>query len=242
MIKRLMVFPDVHLNTAISQPYAIARHFLKEYKPDELILLGDFLDCNSLSHWLDNKKLTMENKRFMKEIDFANIELDFLAKHTKKIVYLEGNHEDWIDQYLEKHPELQGLIEIPHKLKLEERGIEWHEMNQMYKVGKLYLTHGFYITKYHACKNLHTLGCNICYGHSHNAQTYQINMKMQEPFMAYGLGCLCDHEPYYMKGRPCNWINQLAVIDVDTQTGQFNLTPINIIRGALLFNGEKHTW
>lgn len=196
------------------------------------------MECKALCHWIECKKKLCENKRFSKECAVANRELDFLQKHSKDVVYLEGNHENWVEQYIEKKPEVEELLEIPTKLDLKERGIGWVPQNRLYRVGKMYFIHGVYIYKYHAQKHLTAYGCNICYGHTHTAQTHQLNMKMQDPIMAYGLGCLCDHEPHWMRGRPANWMNQFAVMDVQEDTGRFNLNTINITRGQFIYNGR----
>ena len=238
-INNIIILPDVHLNEeGYHSSYALVRKFIAAFEPDEIILLGDFMDCVSLCHWNENKRITMENKRWLKECDMANKELDFLQKYSDKVTYLEGNHERWSYDYAERHPEMQGYVEVPIRLNLKARNIDWHTMNTLYQIGDIYFTHGIYINKYHSHKHLERLGCNICYGHSHNSQTFQINMKMQSPFMAYGLGCLCGHSPRYMKNKPCNWINQFAVCYSDNKTGFFNLIPVNIIDDSFIWNGR----
>lgn len=169
----------------------------------------------------------------------ANKELDFLQEHAKKVTYLEGNHENWVEQYVDKHPEMEGLIEVPIKLKLKKRGIEWHKYNTLYKVGNLYFTHGCFTGKYHAAKHLQAFGCNLVYGHSHNTQTSMQNMKMQDVYVAYGLGCLCDHEPEYMKGRPANWINSFGIVYFNKK-GNFNFYQINIIDNNFMWEGKEY--
>jgi predicted phosphodiesterase len=236
MIERTVILPDVHLtDSGYAFPYGLVKKFIKGYKPDEIIILGDFMDNISLSHWIEDKKRPMEGRRYKKECEVANRELDFLQANSKKVVYLEGNHEFWTEMYLDKNPNMCGILEIPIVLDLKERGIRYLHINKLYKKGKIYFTHGCYATKYHANKMLQTYGCCICYGHTHNAQTHMMNMKMQEPIMAYGLGCLCDHAPFYLRNRPANWINQFAVMESDEKG--FNLTPINITRKRFIWGG-----
>ena len=240
MIKRVLILPDVHLTgEGYSPSYSLAKTFVKDIRPDEIILLGDFLDCTSLSHWIENKTLLLENKRYLLEIGNANEELDYLQKYSKKVTYLEGNHENWVQQYIEKHPMLEGMLEIPLRLELKERNIEWFPLNELYRVGKMYFLHGDTTVKYHASKMLQDYGCCLCYGHTHTAQTAQMNMKMQEPIMAYGLGCLCSHEPHYMKGKHARWIDQVGIMEYD-ENGNFNLTPINITAGQFIWEGKEY--
>jgi predicted phosphodiesterase len=242
MIEKYLLVPDPH-NTerTLHKPYVRVKDFALEWRPDETILMGDFMNMDSLAHWNDSKskKLEMEGRRFKKEVEVCNKELDYWQEVSKRVTYIEGNHEEWVAQYIGKHPETEGLIELPNVLHLNERGIKWVRLNRLYKVGKLYLTHGAYATKYHAMAHLLKYGCCLCYGHTHTAQIAQINMKMQEALMAWGLGCLCDHEPSYMKGKPANWINQFAVLYVNTKNGRFNLYPINIIKGKFIWEGKE---
>ena len=233
-----IVLPDVHLDEGVNKIYKVVKSFIATVEPDIIIIAGDFMDCPSFSHWDMDKRQLMEGKRFAKECAVANRELDFLQRYSKKVVYIEGNHENWVVQYIQRNPEMEGLIELPLRLRLEERNIEWVPMNELYRIGNLYFTHGMYTNKYHAIQHLVRLGCNICYGHVHNAQTAQINMKMQEPYMAYGLGCLCDSAPHYMKGKPCNWINQFAQFYINNRNDNFALYPINIIGDEILWGGR----
>jgi len=240
MIKRAVILPDVHLTDSVPTPYLTVKGFIKDFKPHEIILLGDFMDISSLSAWDYDKKRPMEGRRFKKEVNCANRELDFLQKHTEKITYIEGNHEDRVNRYLDKNPEMEGMIEIRENLRLKDRKIKWWKMNKLYKLGDMHFTHGMWTNKYNAQKHLTNLGCNITYGHAHGTQTAMQNMAMQKPYIAYALGCLCGHEPDYLKGRPANWINQFGVMYYDTKNGNFNLYPINIIKNKFVFNGRLY--
>jgi len=239
MTERILILPDIHLEgSKTPKPYLAIKPFIKDFKPHEIILLGDFLDCTSVSAWLKNKKRKTENKRLLKEYDRGNEELDFLAKYSKQITYLEGNHENWVERYIDENPNVEGLLELPKKLHLTKRDIKWFKLNTLYRKGKAFFTHGIFYNKYHAWKHLITYGCCIVYGHSHNAQTHMMNMKMQEPIMAYGLGCLCDHEPDFLKGKPANWLNQFGVFMLNGKTGRFNLYPVNITANKFIWNKE----
>ena len=241
MIEKTIILPDVHLtDEGYASPYALAKKLIKDVQPDEIIILGDFMDCTSLSHWIENKRKLLEGRRYKKEYQLANKELDFLQKNSKKVTYLEGNHEYWVAMYLEKSPHLDDILNLPQVLRLKERKIEWYPMNTLYKKGKIYFTHGCYINKYHAQKMMQIYGCCICYGHTHNAQTTMMNMKMIEPIMSYGLGCLCNHSPHYMRNRPANWLCQVGYMESDRKTGNFNLTPINITDDQFIWQGKVY--
>jgi predicted phosphodiesterase len=239
-LRSCIVIPDAHLTDKTPEDYKAIKGFIKEFKPHTILILGDFMDVEALSAWDYDKKRIMEGRRYLKEVACANIELDFLQKHSKEVIYLEGNHEDRVNRYLDKNPEMEGLIEIPLQLDLAGRGIKWVKMNDLFPLGHMYFTHGLYTNDHHAKKHLLSLGCNICYGHTHKAQMYMQNMAMQRPHMAYALGTLGDKNPDYMRNKPSNWINQFAVYYWNTITGNFNLYPVNVIDNKFIWEGKEY--
>ena len=238
MIRHWVLIYDAHCDDKMTREYKLAKKFIKHQKPYGVLLGGDFGHIESLTHWNETKKRTAENQRYKKECDILNGELDFFQKHSKKVVYLEGNHEEWVEQYIEKYPECEDILELANMLRLKERGIEWIRLNELYRIGNLYLTHGMYINQYHAKKHLEKLGCNIAYGHAHVSQSFQQNQKMSEPHMAWSIPCLCNNNPTYLRGKPSNWMNGFANLYVDTKTGNFNLYPVNILSGKFLWEGK----
>lgn len=233
--KKVLLCYDAHLSHS-KKPngaYLLFKRFCVDFKPDELVIGGDFLDCEPLSHWVMDKHRRVEGQRIILDYDLANKELDFFEKYCKKIVYLEGNHENWIEDFIDRNPALEGTLEIRKNLRLKERGIEWVSINKLYRVGKLYCTHGFYTSKYHSIKHLLAYGCNIVYGHVHQPQVSMINMKMVEPYKAVSLGCLCGHEPEYMENRPANWMNGFGIVYLHPN-GEFNLYSVDIVNGKFI--------
>ena len=238
-IERIVILPDIHLTIKIPKPYQLAKKFIKDYKPTEIILLGDFMEVGSLSGYDLSKKRKIEGKRFEKEIEIASGELDCLQKLCKRITYLEGNHEDRVERYLDDHPELEGILELPKRLNLAQRGIKWVKLNKLIKRGKLYLTHGVYYGKYYAKKTVDEYGCSIVIAHTHRHQIHTIYPKMQKyPMICTGLGCLGDTEPAYWKNAPKGHLNQFAVVEIG-QKGYFNLYPINIIGNSFRYGGKE---
>lgn len=239
MIRKICIVPDVHMDVTVPRPYETVKRFIKKNKFDEIVLLGDFMDVSSLSAWDMDKKLLMEGRRFSQEVDLANKELDYLQKYCKKITYLEGNHEDRVGRYIERHSELEGTLDLPKVLKLKERGIKWVKYNDLYKVGKLYMTHGCYTNKYYAQKTLDMFGCNVVVGHVHRPQKAFTTAKMTDSKMCWGLGCLCGKEPDYMRGRPSSWENGFAVAYIEDSSGKFSMYPIEMSRtGSFIWDGK----
>ena len=241
-MKKVIAIYDAHLDDKENpKPYEVIKKFVKDFKPDEIILGGDFLDIAALSAWDLQKSRKMEGRRYKKEIAKGNKELDYLQQHTKKITFLEGNHEDRVERYLDKHSEMVGLIEIPEQLDLAGRKILFVPINKMYKLGKyLYFTHGFYYGTHYAKKTVSEYGCCIVVGHTHRQQVHTIFPKMQnEPWVCYGIGCAGDLSPSYMKDKPAPHINQFAVCYV-SDDGRFNFYPITIIKNSFIWGGKTY--
>jgi predicted phosphodiesterase len=239
-MKKIIIIQDAHIDVHIPKAYEVVKKFIKAEQPDEIILLGDFMDVSSLSAWDYDKKRLMEGRRFQKEVELANKELDFLQANSKKVTYLEGNHEDRIERYLDKNPEMEGMMELPVVLDLVKRDIKFIKYNTLYKVGHLYFTHGFYTNINYTKKTLDSYGCNIVVGHLHKPQTSFNTSKMTESRMCWGLGCLQGHEPDYLKGRPSNWNNGFAVAYVKDD-GKFSMYPVNMSpTGSFIWNGKEY--
>jgi len=95
--RRVVLLPDIHYPYQDQNCLNAVFHFLKWFKPDELVLLGDAMDMTAVSHWLEksNKRRQKENLRLRKSYD--NFDRDVLLKLEKILpkwcvkVYMGGN-------------------------------------------------------------------------------------------------------------------------------------------------------
>lgn len=212
-----------------------------QLKPDFFIFGGDNMDMVSVSHWLHDKgdRRHLEGKRLRLEYDdFQSEILDKLKlpDYCRKIFML-GNHEQWLEKYIDKIPELEGFAEIEKCLKLE----DWEIIpyRQLAKVGKIYFHHGEYTTTHHAKKMVETFEHNIVYGHIHSYQVYtkitQINC---EAHSAISMPCACDMNPDYNRDRPSAWVNGFGVFYIQPN-GNFNIYPVISSKGHFVFVNGK---
>lgn len=241
MIEKQIQLPDVHLTNKNDKVYDVVKKFIKKFKPDKIFIMGDFMDVSALSAWDYDKKRKMEGRRFKQEVEKANEELDFLQKHSKQVIYLEGNHEYRIERYLDKNPEMEGLIEVENVLNLKDRNIPFiPQKQQPYIDNNLAHLHGVYTNKYHATKTLQAYGTNVIYGHTHRPQSDMMSMMFQKPIMSWCLGCLCDKHPDYMNGRPTSHLQNFGIRYVDTKTKNFNQYSVNIINNKFIWEGKVY--
>lgn len=87
---RTIVLSDIHLGTSGSKAKEVTE-FLKQYRCQRLILNGDIIDGWALKKYGNWKK---------KHTSFFRVVLKMMDKHDTKVVYLRGNHDDFLDQIL----------------------------------------------------------------------------------------------------------------------------------------------
>jgi predicted phosphodiesterase len=211
----------------------------KWYSPDEVIILGDFLDCGAVSHWNRTKIKDREGLRLAKDFTVGNEVLDSIQKFCPKITYLEGNHEFWVRDLITEQPELEGLIDVEVGLRLKERGIKFLPYNTRYQLGKLSFTHGLYTCQAHAKKHVQEFGCSIVYGHLHDVQLHIrcSPIDVDDKHLGLSLGCLAKKNPQFMRNRPSNWVHAVGVGTV-RQDGCFNIDPVIISAGTASYAGR----
>ena len=243
----VLTLPDLHYPENID-----IKPILKMCKAeggfDKIVFLGDAMDMTPFSHWVKNMKRTMENKRIAD--DYKGFNKDILeplarANPDAEFIYILGNHENWAEMYVEYYPQLEGLVEPQHHIKLKDgREITWVEFSGIYSVGRLNFIHGTKLMKYVAYHTALEYGNVLC-GHTHRLQSHAIvNPSLQTgTFKAESIGCLCKTDPDFMKrmrGAKNDWAHAFNVAYVDKLTGLFNDYTIIINDGQFIFNGKKY--
>ncbi|MBC8112619.1 MAG: UDP-2,3-diacylglucosamine diphosphatase [Verrucomicrobia bacterium] len=87
---KTIVISDVHLGTSGSKAKELCS-FLKQYSCEKLILNGDIIDGWQLKKYGVWKR---KHTRFFKLV------LKMMEEYNTKVVYLRGNHDDFLDQVL----------------------------------------------------------------------------------------------------------------------------------------------
>jgi predicted phosphodiesterase len=214
---------------------------MDDVKFDVNIILGDFLDFGCISHWNQGRQKTLEMQRLKKDYIAGNVLLDEMDKRLPagcEKHFFKGNHEVWIDDLLEKTPQLEGLVEPESQLKLIERGYKIYQYNDVIEFGKLNLTHGIYAGANPTKKHLDELKVNIMFGHTHTMEVKMSSSAARKiAFSGYNVGCLCHMCPDYMRNRPSGWTNGIAIIYL-YPNGYFEVNMIRILEGRFIYNNK----
>jgi predicted phosphodiesterase len=232
-VKKIAVISDTHAPLHDERAIGAVCAYLSFYQPDMIVHAGDVGHFESVSHWIMDKRLKLEGLRLRKDIEAATAMLDRFKDIPEKVVCM-GNHDSWVPQYVDRNPEVQGLVD----LEMEFQRIGWRviPMNRPFQVGKLLIFHGLFTCLHHARATVHAFSKSCMYGHTHDRQEFTESFYDGEK-SAQSIGCLCDMNPDYMKNRPNKWSHGFATVELDTGTGDFYIDSIKIVKGRFIKNG-----
>lgn len=220
----------------------IALDFIADFKPDTIILGGDILDCGPVSHWSAGSPGQTEGlKLFTDAKELREALIKPCERLAKQLVYIEGNHEDWLNQFVDKHPSMEGIVEIGNLLRLD----KWIVIPQggAFQLGKLTFIHGDQISggvnaaanatnAYEACVRL---------GHFH---TYQAATKTSAIKLSGHTGvvvpCLCKNGIQYAKGSPARYMQGFLWGYVEPRGKHFSDYVATITDGQTTINGKTY--
>jgi len=231
-MKTHLFFTDTHIDGHFDmRRVARLATLIKKVKPDVVICGGDHFDFHSLSDF----KTPFDPNTFKEELEYGLYWLNSLwrsvtatKKKTPERVFLFGNHEHRLDAYLNKHPELEGVIgDGVLKKKLMEMGwhvVPWIGETPGYKeIDGIIYAH--YITSGAACKPIssqHLASAiadrtmkNTVVGHSHLLDVHHRYSFDGKPVTVVSGGCYLDPYEIGWAGQHMKqWWNGVIVLHV----------------------------
>jgi predicted MPP superfamily phosphohydrolase len=241
--KRVLALPDIHYPLHDQRSLSCVERFIPDFAPTHVVYIGDVMQMDSVSHWLADKRRSLEGQRLLKDYEGTNALLDrhqALAPDATFVLIL-GNHEDWVRQYIDLHPEMEGLLEVDRCLRLRERHFTTIPFGSSYQVGKLYYMHGVYTNEHHSKSTVMAFQRNVRYGHTHDIQqyTWMSPVDQDSRHSASSIGCLCNVNPHYMKHKPNRWMHGFSVAFVRSD-GTFTDFTIPIVKGKFTYEGKTY--
>jgi predicted phosphodiesterase len=243
-----LILPDIHYPYHDKQCLKIVEQVAKDLSPEYLVYLGDNFNADGISKYT-HKEMERGIYETADEIDGFKKDIhEPLSQYANRILWCGGNHDtqrisDLLQKLREKGEEPRLIKHYEDTLSLKSRfpDVKICEYNESHKIGKLHLTHGVYHNDAHAKKHAMAFGASVVYGHLHTFQSYTTTSRgTGQSHKATCIGCLCDLNPGYMKNRPSGWAHGFAVAYFQ-DNGNFNLYPIEIIKGQCIFNGKLYS-
>lgn len=125
--RRHMFIPDLQAKPGVpTEHITAASRAIVEYRPDVLVLAGDYWDFPSLSRWNEKGSKAMEGQRVLADARAGNYALvELLApafdeqerlrigkrkQWDLRIVYTMGNHDERPARAAEADPRLEGIV------------------------------------------------------------------------------------------------------------------------------------
>ncbi len=161
-MKRAIVIPDQHFPVHDEKAVKVVLEAIDFIKPDIFINLGDVGEWESVSsHKYKRRKqpplefvlpeLDKEIIGVNKMIDQFDEVLDSVGCKERHI--LAGNHDEWLDSFVEAHPYLEEY-KFRNACRWDERGYIYKKYNEVLTLGKLSFIHGAYCGNNHGKKHL----------------------------------------------------------------------------------------
>ena len=236
---QIFVLSDIHIPFQDDDTLANVFDCIIDSQPQYIVLLGDILDCYSISRFC---KRPDRIRNLQHEIDVFYKLMRGLKKQipNTEIHYVLGNHENRLEKLVLENPGLFGLKALePQKLfRLDELGIFYHKTKV--KLNNFIYYHGDAVRKdasYSAKAEYmdHKMQDGVS-GHTHRLGSYYTTYE-QEPSGWFENGCLCKIEPDYLNDPDkANWQQGFTI--VDSFDGINQATQILINKHKFAYNGK----
>lgn len=248
-----VVIPDTHGAKVDKPALAACLGDIKALSPDEVILLGDHVDCGGFLAQHHTLGYVAESSyTYESDIAAANAFLDAVqaAAPRARVEYIEGNHERRIEtwsltQTLRNSKDAEYLRRAfapEFLLNLAERGIPYYRQGEFYddlpipgtiRRGKCYFTHGSSTSKQATTTMLTNFAGNIVFGHTHREQSSSARPVHTGQIKSWNPGCLCELQPLWMHTSPVSWTHGVG-LQLVAKSGEFLHLNIPIIGGKSL--------
>lgn len=222
--RQAVILADIHHPEICRKAFQASLSYIQRNaeKIDWVVLLGDNMNCEEISRHTKGKPRLRTRGGWQRSLDSFNEEvlqpIERAVRKGTKLIWVEGNHENWLEQWLDENPEFEGAMSFDKGLSLTARGWRIIPQGETYQIGKAYLLHGDQIGSgmYVAKKLVDSYCATAIMGHVHTAsmQTKVSQVKKNDKWIGYTLPTLGTLGPKYAKGAPNAFINGFGIVEV----------------------------
>ena len=247
-----LIIPDVHWAPEYDtqggvDPYAwdVFMQAAAIIKPDFAVMIGDFSECTAVNgyQWAKKKRPPIEYTldELDREFEASNLGMDELDKVLGKKcqrLFIEGNHELWIDNLFLENKHTNKRFRPENGLRLKDRGWKYYKHGKWVKVGKVYMNHGTQAKGVNHNRGMLTRhGKSLIYGHTHDLNAYAMPT-LGGIIKAYSCGSLCLRDKEFLRGATTNWEHGFMTLHVH-KTGYFTPQQYSINHGTTWVHGKR---
>lgn len=242
-LEKILFIPDCHFPYHDQLAFDLMMEAALDFKPDHVIIGGDFIDMYAVSAHDKNPQRAMK----LEEEITASVDALWRVKGlgAKNNVFVSGNHEDRLNRYLmQKAPELYQLINIQTVLALDKLGFEYVPYKSHYKLGKLFITHDTGKAGYNAHKQaLDAFGRSVVINHTHRIGYLtqgSIDGDRHVGAMFGWLGDIKQVDYMHNVNAVKDWSLGFGIGYLDPQTDYIYLVPVPIVNYSCVVEGRLY--
>ena len=245
--EKILFIPDTHIPYHSEEAFDLAVKVAEVFKPDYLVILGDFADFYAVSF---HERSPERRHSILEEGKEVRECLTRLAKasgaHYR--IYISGNHEFRLHRYIwGTAPALNGVASVRDILKLREQpSFEFIEYRKYLMIGKLMVTHdlGSGGMNAHRAGLKHAgAGASLVIGHTHRMATEYTEDTKGQLVSASMFGWLGDRDqidPYLHRAQTHAWVHGVG-IGFKFKDGTVITQPVPFSNGRAVVNGKLVT-
>jgi predicted phosphodiesterase len=229
LTKTRVIIPDSHGNHIDLRAEAVFLDDLKALDPDEIVMIGDHLDCGGTFNGHQLNYTTEMEESYEDDVNACNSFIDAIQKRAPRarIHYIEGNHEAHVARWAARNSRNKRDADFfadrlgPVKaLGLKDRGITYYKTEETYqgltvpgtiKLGKCFFTHGISHSKAADAVHLKRFGASVVFGHVHRSMSVVERTVTSEGHGAWCPGTLAKLQPLYRHTSPTDWTHGYGV-------------------------------
>lgn len=239
-LQRILFVPDTHCPYHDVRAYDLLERVAKSFKPDIVVIGGDFADFYAVSsHAKDpSRRMKFEDEVFITKKLLRRVE----SWGGSRRLYIMGNHEDRLERYIQDTaPEMHGIVTVDQLLGLSDHGWEITPYKDHATIGKLYVTHDLGKAGANAVKDAaNAYQDNIVINHLHR-MIYLIDGNAKgKPHVAACFGWLGDRTKvdYMFKVRANrDWATGFGVGYLEP-SGVVHLQPVPLVNYRCVVQGK----
>ena len=244
---RILIVPDAQVRPGVDTTHlGWAAQAAVEYRPDVIVVMGDFWDMPSLSMHDAPGSKEANGRNVMSDIEAGNVAFrrfcDPIAAKIEQITnahkrrwfprmeFLFGNHEDRITRAISRDPKFDGLLTLDS---LKTPGFTRHEFLKIVMIEGIRFCH--YFPNPYSGKpiggtipnRLNHIGGSFVQGHQ---QGFLYGSKQYPDHVAHGLVCgrfYSHHEGYRPQDVQQSEWNGIVVLNEVRNGGDYDLMPLS---------------
>ncbi|MEU1881927.1 metallophosphoesterase [Streptosporangium sp. NPDC020072] len=254
-MRKILFYPDAQIPYHNPNQLKALHAFTSEWEPDEVVIIGDFMDFPQPSQWSKGTKSEFESGVERDSETGRKILADLRGRVDGKVSFIEGNHDLRPRAYLTRYaPALAESRAFHIATLLDFGGLGVDQVADWYE-----FTPGWIATHGHLGLSLSTIsgrtavnaakkiGRSVVMGHVHRLAVSSETTGYQgkaTTLTGVEVGHIMDvrpgKTPPYLKTGMANWQSGFAVAYVDGSHVQPVLVPMNSA-GGFTFEGDTYT-